>query len=396
MQQESILQFRRDTPGASERIHFNNAGCSLPVAATIETLTSYIEKEARTGGYETARDYTAALDQVYSSVAKLINASPDEIAFTESATRAWDTALYSIPFKKGDIILTGGLEYVSNNIGYAHLVNRFGVEIQSIPEESNGEISITALQNRIDSKVKLIGLTHIATNNGIVQPAAAVGAVAKAAGIPYLLDACQSVGHVPVDVQEIGCDFLSATGRKYLRGPRGTGFLYVRKAMLEKTDPPFLDMHAAQWIGNNEYTIRPDAKRFESWEYSAALRLAMGTAIDYAIQVNPVNYYPYIESLANYLRERLQQIPGIALHHFFGKGCGIITFTTPGFDCIAIRDALFKRNINVSATGPLEGYWQDAKPPVPSLVRASLHYYNTTEEVDLFIQELEKVLATLR
>ncbi len=261
-----IQRARDETSACNEIVHFANAGASLMPIPVSEALHDYLRSEERIGGYETQTKYDRSLNGFYGVAAQLLNCSSDEIAYVENATRAWDLAFYSFKFKPGDKILTSFAEYGSNVIAYLQQVKRFGVEVVFIPNDESGQLDTRALSNLIDDRVKLISITHIPMAGGLVNPAKEVGRIAKAAGIPFILDSCQGVGQIPIDVEEIGCDVLCATGRKFLRGPRGTGFLYVRKTLLTQLDPPFLDQHAATLVSPTEYQIRPDEKRFENWE----------------------------------------------------------------------------------------------------------------------------------
>ncbi|WP_419904077.1 aminotransferase class V-fold PLP-dependent enzyme [Kiloniella sp.] len=271
-----INQVRKETRACGKIIHFNNAGSSLMPAPVSDTFHEYLDYEEQLGGYEAAQLKTDILDNFYTASAKLLNCKEKEIAFTENATRAWGMVFYSFNFKPGDKILTTVSEYGSNIIAYLQQAKRFGVKIIFVPDDENGQINTSALETMIDDKVKLISISHIPTSCGLVNPVKKVGKIANAAGIPFLLDSCQAVGHVDIDVRDIGCDFLSGTGRKYLRGPRGTGLLYVKESWIERLDPPLLDQRSAELVTPTQYTLRSDARRFETWECNFAGKAALG------------------------------------------------------------------------------------------------------------------------
>jgi len=382
---------RAETPGCAAVLHLNNAGAGLMPQPVLDAVVAHLEREARIGGYEAADAAHDAVERVYDAAAALINCQRDEIAVVENATRAWDMAFYSVPFGPGDRILTAMAEYGSNYIAYLQVAARTGAVIETIPNDETGQLSVTALREMIDERVKLIAITHVPTNGGLVNPAVAVGRVARAAGIPYLLDACQSVGQLPVDVEAIGCDMLSATGRKYLRGPRGTGFLYVRRAMLERLVPPFLDLHAATWVARDRYEIRPDTRRFENWETNYATKIGLGVAIDYARQWGIESTWARIKMLAETLRERLDALPGVTLRDIGAEQCGIVTFTVEGHDPAALVDALLARRINVSFTTSTGTRLDMESRGLTRMVRASVHYYNSEDEIARFCETLATV-----
>ncbi|MBT3321808.1 MAG: aminotransferase class V-fold PLP-dependent enzyme [Anaerolineae bacterium] len=387
-----IKRARAETRACEEIVHFNNAGASLMPISVSDALHGYLHQEERIGGYETAVKEGDALDNFYTASAKLLNCEADEIAYMENATRAWDMAFYSFKFKSGDRILTTIAEYGSNVVAYNQQSKRYGVEVIFVPNDKSGQIDIDALENLIDERVKLISITHIPTGGGLVNPAAEVGKIAKAAGIPYLLDSCQGVGQIPLDVEELGCDILCGTGRKYLRGPRGTGLLYVRQEMIEKLEPPLLDQHAARLISSTEYEIRRDAKRFEGWEQYFAGKAALGTAIDYALSWDIAKIRDRVYDLAEKLREKLSDIDGVHVTDEGIEKCGIVTFRTDQKDVDELKKLFAAEGINVSTpkgSGSLVSFQQRG---LKELVRASLHYYNTEEEIDYFITTLQGIL----
>jgi selenocysteine lyase/cysteine desulfurase len=377
-----LQRLRAETPGCRHVVHFNNAGASLPPQPVLDTVIGHLQLEAMIGGYEAAAKAEEQQAAVYTSIARLINCAADEVALIENATRAWDMAFYSLRFQPGDRILTSIAEYASNYIAFLQVAQRQGVEVVAVPNDAHGQISVTALQQMIDARVKLIAITHVPTNGGLIQPAAAVGAVARAHGIPYLLDACQSVGQLQIDVAAIGCDFLSATGRKYLRGPRGTGFLYVRRALLDRLEPPFLDLHAANWVAPDRYEMLPDAKRFENWERSIAGLLGLGTAIDYALALGLAAIERDLRDKAALLRQRLDDVPGVTVRDIGQEKGGIVTFTKDGVTAEQIKSALGNARINVSVSGKSSTYLDMTARHLSEVVRSSVHYFNSEEEID--------------
>jgi cysteine desulfurase/selenocysteine lyase len=317
-----LARIRAETPGCARVLHLNAAGSSLPSRRTLDATLDHLKLEAEIGGYEAADQARDTLDGFYPSVARLIGAEESEIGFVENATRAWDLAFYSLDFKPGDRILTCVSEYSSNYISYLQVAKKTGAEIVVVPDDKHGQIDLAALERAIDKRTKLVSISHIPTQGGLVQPAEAVGKIVNDAGVLYLLDACQSVGMMPIDVKKIGCDFLSATGRKYMRGPRGTGFLYARTRSTSRIEPIFLDNHAARWTGDQEYTVLGDAKRFENWERYFAGVIGLKVAADQANELGMEAVWTRLRQLADGLRARLAKLNGVTLTDLgVGEGC---------------------------------------------------------------------------
>jgi cysteine desulfurase/selenocysteine lyase len=387
-----IERARQETPGCAHVLHLNSAGAALMPQPVLDATINYLQLEAQIGGYEAYKSREAQITHAYDAAAALIGCSRDEIAMVENATRGWDMAFYSIPFQPGDRILTAMAEYASNYIAYLQIARRTGVVVEPIPDDAYGQISLNALRNAIDERVKLISVTHVPTSGGLVNPVAAIGKIAREAGILYLVDACQSVGQMPIDVNQIGCDILSTTGRKYLRGPRGTGFLYVRSEALERLDPVFLDLHAAQWVARDRYEIEPGARRFETWEKNYAGIAGLGVAIDYAQYWGLENIWRRIKTLSYQLRTRLSPLPGVLIHDRGVNQCGIVTFTVENLDPADIQQRLAQQNINVTVAIRNSTLLDLSARNLDSMVRASVHYYNTEEEIERFCLEIEKML----
>ncbi|HSD35573.1 MAG TPA: aminotransferase class V-fold PLP-dependent enzyme [Alphaproteobacteria bacterium] len=379
-----LARVRADTPGVANVLHFNNAGAALPPRPVTEAVIAHLMREAEIGGYEASEEAEPALEHCYDAIAQLLNCRRDEIAFVENATRAWDMAFYGFPLRAGDRVLTGKAEYASNYIAYLQVARRTGATIEAIDDDEHGQISIAALERAIDSRVKLIALTHVPTNGGLVNPAAEVGRVARAAGVPFLLDACQSAGQLPLDVERLGCDMLSATGRKYLRGPRATGFLYIRRALMDRVEPPFLDLHAATWVAPDRYELRPDARRFENWETNFAGKIGLGVAVDYALSQGLHAIAARVRVLASDLRDMLDAIPGVTVRDKGLERCGIVTFTAEAMPADELKSALARRRINVTVSEASGTLLDMSERGLDAMVRASVHYYNSEAELERF------------
>ena len=390
-----IDKARADTPGADNQIHFNNAGAALMPRCVVEALKGHLDLEAEIGGYEAAGRTLDAQNRVYSAAAEMINCSPGDIAIVENATVAWCAAFYGFAetFRPGDRILTAMAEYGSNYISYLQIAKRKGVIIDTVPNDETGQLSLDALENMIDERVKLISITHVPTNGGLVNPAAGIGRIAQAAGVPYLLDACQSVGQMPVDVEGIGCDMLTATGRKYLRGPRGTGFLYIRPCMLDRFEPLTLDNHAATWTGPDTYEIKADARRFENWEDYVAGKIGLATALDYALAWGIEKTHTRLMKIAGSLRNQLDNVKGITVRDIGAETCGIVTFTADGFEANDIKAEMAAKGINITHSTRFSTRLDMDERNLDAVVRASVHYYNTEEEVKRFMVALDQVIS---
>lgn len=386
-----IERLRGETPGVFHRLHLNNAGAGLMPLRVLDAVKDHLDLEARIGGYEAKAQENDRIEAAYASVARLIGAQKSEIAFVENATVAWQHAFFSQGLKKGDRILTAEAEYAANYIAYLQMRKRTGCVIDVIPSDASGAIDVGALEKMIDDRAKLIAITWIPTNGGLVNPAAAIGRVARSHGIPYLLDACQGVGQMPVNVEELGCDFLSATGRKFLRGPRGTGFLYVNAKMLEHIEPHMLDMFGAEWTKPDEYEMRLDARRFETWESSLALHLGLGAAADYALDIGLDVIQARVFRLGDTLRSELNEIPGVSVHDIGAEKCAIVTFSHDRMDADSIKVAMSARNINVSVSKPPSTLLDANARALPDLVRVSPHYYNNEDELETFASALRDI-----
>jgi len=390
-----IQKIREETQGTSHFIHFNNAGSSFPHDSVLETVIHYTRQEAITGGYEMEAQYAAPLEKVYDTLAKFIHAERDEIALAENASMAWSIAFHGMHFEKGDEIITSEMEYATSLLALIQARKELGVEIRVIMNDKEGNFPLTDLEKAINPKTKLIAVTQIGSGAAGVLPVQEIGKLAKKYGIPYLLDACQAAGQVPINVKEIGCDFLSITGRKYLRAPRGTGFLFAKKEFQDKIRVRFMDGHSVEWVTECNYQLREGARRFELYEKNRALVLGLGRAVEYAMEIGMDRIWNRVQYLASALRKELRNIPGVEVLDSGKTQCGIVTFSMEGFSSFDIKNFLNQHRILVSVSQQRSTLFYMNEKQKETLVRASIHYYNTEEEIKSFSQALYLLKETL-
>jgi len=377
---------RAATPGTANVAHLNNAGAALPSQATLDAVLGHLKLESSIGGYEAEDQAAEAIAHTRRAVAELLGASADEIALTTSDTAAWGKAFWGLVntggIPEGDRVLVDRIAYNSHYMALlqASAMRPFSIEI--IPSEPDGTLSVDALKTMLDDRVALVTTTHIGTHRGLVNPVADVGALCRAEGIPFYLDACQSIGQLPVNVHEIGCDVATGTGRKWLRGPRGTGVLYVRTEFLEHLDPPGIDGASASWTGADTYELFDDARRFEEFETSVAARIGLGVAIDQVLALGIDEIASRIGALAERLRTELAAIAGVTVHDGGQRRSGIVTFSLAAIDAFAVKAAARAASINVSVSSAPNALLDMQADGHDAVVRASPHAYNTDGELD--------------
>jgi selenocysteine lyase/cysteine desulfurase len=391
-----VRQWREDTPGCANQIHFNNAASGLMPRGVLDAITAHLNREANVGGYESADDAEAAVADAYANVARVLGAQPRNIAVVENSTVAFFQALSAFDFKVGDVIVTTRNDYISNQLAYLSLARRHGVEVRRAADlVSGGADPQSAKELLRDPRVRLLAVTWVPTNSGLMQPVEALGEVAEAAGVPYLVDGCQAVGQIPADVAKLRCDFFSGTARKFLRGPRGIGFLYVSDRALKRGDfPLYIDMRGADWVSADSFAPAPDARRFENWEFAYSLVLGLGEATRYALGVGVERGGRRARELSAALRSKLSGIGGIRVLDRGRDLAAIVTIEVAGWDASELSKLLRTRGINSSAS--LRAYAvidMDEKRAATAL-RLSPHYYNTEDELDRVVEELKAV--TLR
>lgn len=387
----NISQLRADTPGCKNRIHLNNAGAGLMPKPVIDSIRDYIELEGNIGGYEAKELRNNDLNGFYVACAKLLNCKPRNTAFTSHATESYNKALSAIPFERGDVLLTTDDDYISNQIAFFYLQKRWGVQLIRASKLPEGGVDVDSMRDLIKKHhPKLVAVTHVPTNSGLVQGVESIGEICKAEDIWYLVDACQTVGQMPLDVDKIHCDFLSAATRKFLRGPRGAGFLYVSdKALEANLEPVFPDMEGAFWVEKNNYELHKDAIRFEYWEKAYALMMGSKVSMEYALELGLEAIETRVSLLANYTRAQLLTVPGLRLLDRGRKKCGIVTAAMENVNKASLQKKLMDLNINITLPVRPHCLIDFSEKEVEWGLRISPHYYNTTEEVDELVNALK-------
>jgi selenocysteine lyase/cysteine desulfurase len=398
MDPEVIARWRDDTPGVARRIHLNNAGASPMPISVLRAITSHLEREAYEGGYESADDAAPAIEAGYVAIAELINAAARNIAVVENATVGFFQALSAFDFRSGDVIVTTRNDYISNQLAYLSLAQRQGVIVRRAEDLASGGVdpeSVRALLR--EPQVRLLAVTWVPTNSGLIQPVETLGGIAEEAGVPYLIDACQAVGQLPIDVARLRCDFLSATARKFLRGPRGIGFLYVSdRALASGLFPLYIDMRGGHWLSADSFALEVDARRFENWEFPYALVLGLGEAARYALEVGIERGGSRARMLAAALRSQLMALPGCRVLDR-GKQCAaIVTVELPGLQGPDMARRLRERGINTSASLREYAVIDMEEKRVSSALRISPHYFNTEAELTSVVEALGSFAAEAR
>ena len=388
-----IEKIRTETPGIEFSTHLLACGSSLMPNNVVDAITQHTQLEALMGGYEAEAKKADELNNIYDIVAKHIGANSYEIALMENSTVAWSHAFYALPLNSGSKILTSEAEYAANYVAFLQRAKRDNLIIDIVPSDESGTLDINALESMVDEEVGLIAISWIPTNGGLVNPAEKVGQIAKKYNIPYLLDACQAAGQMSIDVEKIGCDFLAATGRKFLRGPRGTGFLYIKDKWLSIIEPVMIDHFGAPWVSKNTYELRKDARRFETWENSYALRIGLGEAITYAEEIGIDLIHERVQLLARLNRKLLSEVKNVQVRDIGTEQCGIISFSIEEEkDPKKIVDQMSEAGFTIGSVDPESTLIDSEKRNLPTLLRMAPHYYNTEEEIEKAVKQISLLL----
>jgi selenocysteine lyase/cysteine desulfurase len=388
-----LERVRAETPGCLERVFLDSAGSSLPPAPVLDAVLGHLRREAEVGGYVAEEERAADLARVRESLGQLLGCAAEDVALTDSATRAWTQLFYAVPLAAGDRILLSRSEYASNAIAALQRARAHGAQVEVVPADPTGELDLDALERLLDERVRIVSLVHVPTNGGLVNPVAEATELVHRAGGLVLLDACQSVGQLAIDVRSLGVDALASTGRKWLRGPRGTGFLYVRPELARELEPPILDLHSATWIADDRYELAPDATRFELWESDVAARLGLGAAVDYLLALGIEEVEAAVRARAERLRSLLRAIDGVTVADLGRRPAGIVTFAVDGVPAAAVRDALAERRITVTVSSRSSTLLDMTDRGLDALVRASPHYFVSEEQLEAAAAAVSELIS---
>jgi len=395
---DEITGWRADTPGCASRVHLNNAGASLMPAPVSAAIHAHLEIESQIGGYEAAAAAAPAIESTYESLATLVGSRARNIAIVSSATAAFAQALSAFDWSRGDTIVTTESDYISNQLMFLSLAHRAGVTVRRAADAPEGGVDPESLRRLVVAhRPRLVALTWIPTNSGLVQPAAIVGEICAQLGVPFLLDACQAVGQLPVDVGRLHCDYLATTARKFLRGPRGIGFLYVSDAALAAGAHPLLvDMRGAAWTAADSFELADGARRFEQWEFPHALVLGMGAAARYALDAGVARTAARAHALAAEARRRIARVPGFRSLDVGADLSALATFTSATHAAPGLMHALRLRGINTTAQGRGDAVIDLDRKKAATVLRVSPHYFNTLDELDTIEGALRELVAAAR
>ena len=362
----------------------------------LDACKEHLELEAEIGGYEASDARGEKIARVYEDVGRIVNAPARNVAIVANATAGFVQALSSFDFTPGDVIVTTRADYTSYQITYLSLAKRLGVVIkhaEDLPEGGVDPQSVRELAR--DPRCRLVHVSWIPTHSGLIQDVESVGDICEELGVPYLVDACQAVGQLPIDVNRLKCDYLSATARKFLRGPRGIGFLYASDRAMQRGDHPlFVDMRGATWTSPGGYEVAADAKRYEDWEFPYSLVLGLGAAARYATRAGIANTGARAFALANRLREGIRALDGASLLDRGRNQCAIVTAAFTDRDAREVVRKLSVRSINTSATLKWYGLLDFGGRNVESAVRISPHYYNTDAEIETCLDLLTGIAGS--
>ncbi|WP_417450810.1 aminotransferase class V-fold PLP-dependent enzyme [Kordiimonas sp.] len=386
---DRLSSVRADTSAVLKRLHLDNCGSSLMPKPVTDAIKRHLLLEENVGGYVAHEQQSTEHERVYQSLSQLLGGTPTNYALTSSAVDAWNKAFYSVPFQAGDNLITAFNEYCSNFVAFLHQAKRRGVDIRVANPAADGTLDLKHMESLVDKRTRLIAVAQVPSSSGQINPVADVGRIARAHDVLYLLDACQAVGQLPVNVETIGCDMLTGTSRKFMRGPRGVGFLYVSERGLARLEPAMVTNQSAAWVASDRFELREDARMFEDWERSVGNQLGFGAAIDYLLKLGPAEVFERTQAVAQYLRSKLYAVKNIVPTCPASASAAIVTFNKKGIQAAEVKRRLESLGITVQVASVVHTRLDLETRGIETTVRVSPHYYNTKEEIDRFVAVVE-------
>jgi selenocysteine lyase/cysteine desulfurase len=380
------------TPGSSSRHHLNAAGAALQTTDTVEAVVRHLRLEEAVGGYEAATRKAESAAAVYDTAAIIVGAQPEEIALFDSATTAMRQVIETLRLRRGRRIVASRSTYVSQALHLMTIAREQQLELVIVPNDESGTIDLTELDAALDGTTEsVVFAAHLSTSCGAVEPVVEIGRIAAAHGALFVLDATQSVGQIPVDVREVGCDVLVTTGRKFLRAPRGTAFAYVSESLSARLVPNAPDVRGSSWTSEQDWSVVPSARMLETWEHSIAGRLGLAAALEQAVVRGIPETHSYVSQLAETARERLGSIRGVRLADPPGSRSGIVTFQIEGTIEQVACEEMRKSGVYAIAVPAGHAQWDLGARGITSVIRASVHVYNDLADIDALTDEVEKL-----
>jgi selenocysteine lyase/cysteine desulfurase len=383
---------RQRTIGSTLRHHFNAAGAALQTRETVDAVVQHLRLEETEGGYEAAKRNVALSELAYTNAALLLGARPEEIALFDSATTGMRQVLDALRLRAGQKVVVSRSTYVSQALQLLTMQHESAIDLVVLPNAADGALDLDALARELaDTADAVVCIAHIPTSSGVIEPVQAVGRLTSERGALFVLDATQSVGQVEVDVTLIGCDVLVTTGRKFLRGPRGTGIAFISSALLARLIPLAPDVRASSWTAEGEWVVEKTARMLESWEHSVAARVGLGVALGQALERGMAATSTYLGELAAQLRARLARIPGVEVTDPSAALSAIVTFRVTGIADSVVCDYLKERNIHTISIPASHAQWDLGARGMASVVRASVHVYNDAADVDALVAAVDEL-----
>ncbi|MBA5777328.1 aminotransferase class V-fold PLP-dependent enzyme [Stappia sp. F7233] len=378
----STNTMRQGIPHVDDFIHLNNAAGSLADQRVHDAIKAHLELEARSGSTEAMNAVSSKLEQLYSAVAAFVGGTADQMLVADSHTNAWQRPFLAVDLKPGDVVLVGSSEWGGNLSMIHHTCRRTGASYKVVPDDASGRMDLRTFESALkDKRVKLVCTTWVAATSGQVNPVEEIGELMRQTEALHFVDGAQAIGQFPVDIRNLNCDLLTVSARKFVRGPRGTGFAWISKRFLNEYKPLGVDQFAAPWE-NDAPHLRGDARRFETGESNYAARLGLLSALELILTRDISADFTVIKELAAQARARLSSTEGITVLEGNEGSCGLVTFLADGVAPAKIAADLRQSRINISAPTTRYGPLYMAARGWNAINRLSPHAFNTADEID--------------